>query len=112
MDSQLCKWVFLKLFIFNSFVLFLFQGDILITVSTDIGWSPYFPLLGGVATELGGLISHGAVVAREYGLPCVVGVEGATSIFKNGDFVSFFYYVLIYFIHLLCCDLFIYLVHL
>ena len=56
----------------------------MITVSTDIGWSPYFPLLGGVATELGGLISHGAVVAREYGLPCVVGVEGATAIFKNG----------------------------
>ncbi len=65
-------------------------------MSTDIGWSPYFPLLGGVATELGGLISHGAVVAREYGLPCVVGVEGATSIFKNGDFVSFFYYGGIY----------------
>jgi len=41
-------------------------GDILITRSTDIGWSPYFPLLSGVVTELGGLISHGAVVAREY----------------------------------------------
>lgn len=41
-------------------------GDILITRSTDIGWSPYFPLLAGVVTELGGLISHGAVVAREY----------------------------------------------
>ena len=56
------------------------QGDVLITISTDIGWSPYFPLLGGVVTELGGLISHGAVVAREYGLPCVVGAVavGAT----------------------------------
>lgn len=42
------------------------NGDILITRSTDIGWSPYFPLLSGVVTELGGLISHGAVVAREY----------------------------------------------
>jgi len=41
-------------------------GEILITRSTDIGWSPYFPLLAGVVTELGGLISHGAVVAREY----------------------------------------------
>ena len=41
-------------------------GDILITRCTDIGWSPYFPLLAGVVTELGGLISHGAVVAREY----------------------------------------------
>ncbi len=60
------------------------QGDILITISTDIGWSPYFPLLGGVVTELGGLISHGAVVAREYGLPCVVGAVGATAAFQNG----------------------------
>lgn len=42
------------------------HGDILITRSTDIGWSPYFPLLSGVVTELGGLISHGAVIAREY----------------------------------------------
>ena len=41
-------------------------GEILITRSTDIGWSPYFPLVSGVVTELGGLISHGAVVAREY----------------------------------------------
>ena len=62
------------------------QGDILITISTDIGWSPYFPLLGGVVTELGGLISHGAVVAREYGLPCVVGAEGATNVFKTGKY--------------------------
>ncbi|KAJ6633279.1 putative phosphoenolpyruvate synthase, partial [Pseudolycoriella hygida] len=63
-------------------------GDILVTHSTDIGWSPYFPILGGVVTELGGLISHGAVVAREYGLPCVVGAVGATSIFKFGDRVT------------------------
>ncbi|GFW53702.1 hypothetical protein TNCV_4816021, partial [Trichonephila clavipes] len=44
-------------------------GEILITYSTDIGWSPYFPIISGVVTELGGLISHGAVVSREYGLP-------------------------------------------
>ena len=62
-------------------------GEILITHSTDIGWSPYFPILGGVVTELGGLISHGAVVAREYGLPCLVGVTGATQIFSSGDLV-------------------------
>ncbi|XP_067001276.2 rifampicin phosphotransferase [Anabrus simplex] len=62
-------------------------GDILITHSTDIGWSPYFPLLGGVVTELGGLISHGAVVAREYGLPCIVGAQSATTFFKTGDTV-------------------------
>ncbi|KAJ1521432.1 hypothetical protein ONE63_003103 [Megalurothrips usitatus] len=63
-------------------------GDILITHSTDVGWSPYFPMLGGVVTELGGLISHGAVVAREYGLPCLVGVQGATRTFKTGDIVK------------------------
>ncbi|XP_076364395.1 rifampicin phosphotransferase-like isoform X2 [Tachypleus tridentatus] len=62
-------------------------GDILITRSTDIGWSPYFPLLAGIVTELGGLISHGAVVAREYGLPCLVGVKRATSLLKSGDTV-------------------------
>ncbi|KAK3917387.1 Putative phosphoenolpyruvate synthase [Frankliniella fusca] len=63
-------------------------GDVLITHSTDVGWSPYFPMLGGVVTELGGLISHGAVVAREYGLPCLVGVQGATRLFKTGDTVN------------------------
>ncbi|KAB7501645.1 putative phosphoenolpyruvate synthase [Armadillidium nasatum] len=61
------------------------NGDILITYCTDVGWTPYFPLLAGVVTEIGGLISHGAVVAREYGLPCVVGAKGATSKFKSGD---------------------------
>ena len=63
-------------------------GEILITMSTDIGWSPHFPVLAGVVTELGGLISHGAVVAREYGLPCLVGVTGATQTFSSGDIVS------------------------
>ncbi|XP_043247024.1 putative phosphoenolpyruvate synthase [Amphibalanus amphitrite] len=63
------------------------RDDILITHATDIGWSPYFPVLGGVVTELGGLISHGAVVAREYGLPCVVGATGATDAFQSGDTV-------------------------
>ena len=63
-------------------------GEILVTMSTDIGWSPHFPVLAGVVTELGGLISHGAVVAREYGLPCLVGVTGATQTFNTGDLVS------------------------
>ncbi|OXA63662.1 putative phosphoenolpyruvate synthase [Folsomia candida] len=61
------------------------DGDILITTGTDIAWSPFFPMLGGVVTELGGLISHGAVVAREYGLPCIVGAVNATKIFRSGD---------------------------
>ena len=61
------------------------KGDILITYGTDIAWSPYFPILGGICTELGGLISHGAVVAREYGLPCIVGAKSATQFIKFGD---------------------------
>ncbi|KAK8739029.1 hypothetical protein OTU49_003798, partial [Cherax quadricarinatus] len=61
------------------------NGDILVTVSTDVGWTPYFPLLAGVITEIGGLISHGAVVAREYGLPCIVGVQHATQVLHSGE---------------------------
>ncbi|KAG1714563.1 putative phosphoenolpyruvate synthase [Nymphon striatum] len=60
-------------------------GDILVTNATDIAWSPYFPSLLGIITEIGGLISHGAVVAREYGIPCIVGVLGATTFLKSGD---------------------------
>lgn len=61
------------------------SGDILVAYSTDIAWSPYFPVLSGVVTELGGLISHGAVVAREYGLPCIVGATNATSVILDGE---------------------------
>ncbi|RWS22946.1 putative phosphoenolpyruvate synthase-like protein [Leptotrombidium deliense] len=63
------------------------NGDILITYSTDIGWSPYFPMLSAVVTEMGGLVSHGAVIAREFWLPCLVGVNDACQIFKTGDCV-------------------------
>lgn len=52
------------------------------------GWTPYFPLLGGVVTEIGGLLSHGAVVAREYGLPAIVGLPGVTEFVKSGDIVT------------------------
>lgn len=45
-------------------------------------------MLGGVVTEIGGLLSHGAVVAREYGLPAVVGVQGVTEFVKSGDVVT------------------------
>ena len=63
------------------------EGEILICVFTDIGWSPYFCLIKGLVTELGGLISHGAVVARECGIPCVVNVANATDLIKTGDHV-------------------------
>ncbi|GIY99217.1 putative phosphoenolpyruvate synthase [Caerostris extrusa] len=61
--------------------------EILITLSTDIGWSPYFPIVSGVVTEIGGLISHGAVISREYGIPCIVGLQGATKKFRTGDYI-------------------------
>ncbi|CAN7986847.1 unnamed protein product [Ixodes pacificus] len=60
------------------------KGDVLVAYCTDIAWSPYFPLVSGVVTELGGLVSHGAVVAREYGIPCVVGVHGVTGAICSG----------------------------
>lgn len=44
-------------------------------------------MLGGLGTEIGGFISHGAVIAREYGLPCLIGLQGATNLFKTGDIV-------------------------
>ncbi|OWF55492.1 phosphoenolpyruvate synthase [Mizuhopecten yessoensis] len=62
-------------------------GDILIVSYTDVGWTPYFPLISGLIVELGGLLSHGAVVAREYGLPCIVNVPNATQLFQSGDIV-------------------------
>ncbi|XP_061179945.1 uncharacterized phosphotransferase YvkC-like isoform X2 [Saccostrea echinata] len=61
------------------------KDDILIVSYTDVGWTPYFPLLGGLVTEMGGLVSHGAVVAREFQLPCVVNVPNATQLLKSGD---------------------------
>ncbi|KAL3179025.1 hypothetical protein MRX96_038275 [Rhipicephalus microplus] len=64
------------------------KGEVLITNATDTGWTPYFPLLAGVVTEIGGPLSHGAVVAREYGLPCIVGVEGITMTLATGDYVQ------------------------
>ncbi|MEC0240089.1 phosphoenolpyruvate synthase [Paenibacillus dokdonensis] len=61
------------------------DGDILVTSFTDPGWTPLFVSLKGLVTEVGGLMTHGAVIAREYGLPAVVGVEGATKRIKDGQ---------------------------
>lgn len=60
-------------------------GDILVTAHTDPAWSPVFVTVAGIVTEVGGLTTHGAVVAREYGLPAVVGVERATSLIADGQ---------------------------
>jgi pyruvate,water dikinase len=59
--------------------------EILITPITDIGWTPYFSMIGGLVTDLGSAVSHGAVIAREYGLPCVVNTRQGTRFFKTGD---------------------------
>ena len=60
-------------------------GDILVTVATDPSWSAAFVAISGVVTEVGGLMTHGAVIAREYGLPAVVGVTQATRLIRDGQ---------------------------
>jgi pyruvate,water dikinase len=60
-------------------------GDILVTPYTDPSWTPLFLTIRGLVTEVGGLMTHGAVIAREYGLPAVVGVEHATRLIRDGQ---------------------------
>ncbi|GAA4899071.1 rifamycin-inactivating phosphotransferase [Streptomonospora salina] len=60
-------------------------GDILVTAYTDPSWTPAFVTVAGLVTEVGGLMTHGAVIAREYGLPAVVGVEQATRGIRDGQ---------------------------
>jgi rifampicin phosphotransferase len=61
------------------------MGDILVTAHTDPSWTPLFVAIKGLVTEVGGLMTHGAVIAREYGLPAVVGVEHATRLIRDGQ---------------------------
>ena len=63
----------------------LVPGEVLVARFTDPGWTPIFPLASAVVTEIGGMLSHGAVVAREYGIPAVVNVRGATTRIQTGD---------------------------
>jgi pyruvate,water dikinase len=60
-------------------------GDILVTAHTDPSWTPVFVAIAGLVTEVGGLMTHGAVIAREYGLPAVVGVVDATRLIPDGQ---------------------------
>ncbi len=62
-------------------------GDVLVTRSVDPAWTPIFGLLSGLILERGGQLSHGAVVAREYGLPTVTGIPGITQLLRDGDTV-------------------------
>ncbi|MGH2690545.1 MAG: PEP-utilizing enzyme, partial [Actinomycetota bacterium] len=63
-------------------------GEILVAPSTDPGWTPLFLTAGGLVMEMGGAMSHGAVVAREYGIPAVVGVAGATERIATGQTIT------------------------
>jgi rifampicin phosphotransferase len=62
-------------------------GEILVAPHTDPGWTPLFLICGAVVTEVGGFLSHGATVAREYGIPAVVNVKGATTRIHTGDII-------------------------
>lgn len=64
------------------------EGEILVAPFTDPGWTPLFPLSAAIVTDLGGLLSHGAVVAREYGVPAVVNTGVATSVIRTGDRIT------------------------
>ncbi|MDY6809645.1 MAG: PEP-utilizing enzyme, partial [Actinomycetota bacterium] len=61
------------------------RGDILVAPVTDVGWTPYFTVIAALVTDIGSSVSHGAVVAREYGLPCVVNTLVATQVLTTGD---------------------------
>jgi rifampicin phosphotransferase len=61
------------------------RGEILVAPVTDVGWTPYFTVIAALVTDIGSSVSHGAVVAREYGLPCVVNTLVATKALKTGD---------------------------
>lgn len=63
------------------------EGDILITTFTDPSWTPLFVSIKGLVTEVGGLMTHGAVIAREYGLPAIVGIEKTTKLIKDGEWI-------------------------
>ena len=60
-------------------------GEVLVAASTDPGWTPLFLLAGALVMEVGGVVSHGAVVAREYGIPAVAGVSDATVRLRTGQ---------------------------
>ena len=61
------------------------NGDVLVTKTTAPAWTPLFERISAVVMETGGMLSHGAVVAREFGVPCVSNVSNATSVFKDGE---------------------------
>jgi len=63
-------------------------GEFMVAAYTDVGWPPYFSIIAGLITEIGSVLSHGAVVACEYGIPAIVSVKGARSAIRTGDVIS------------------------
>ena len=66
----------------------LHAGEILVTQATDPGWTPVFPLVSGLVLEIGGQLSHGSIVAREYGIPAVLNVQGAMRRIRDGQVIT------------------------
>jgi len=64
------------------------NGDILVAPLTNPVWTPLFAIAAGVVTEVGGMLSHGAIVAREYGIPSVMGIPGATDLVQEGEMIA------------------------
>lgn len=64
------------------------KGEILVTIATEPSWTPIFINASAVVMEIGGALQHGAIIAREYGLPCVTGIENVTELIKDGDFIE------------------------
>ena len=64
------------------------NGDILVTSSTDPGWVTLFPTASGILVERGSLLSHSAIVSREMGKPCIVGITGLLEMLETGDEVE------------------------
>ena len=63
-------------------------GEILVAPFTDPGWTPYFVPAAGIVMDMGGLLSHGSIIAREYGIPAVVNVGPATRLIHTGDLIE------------------------
>lgn len=63
-------------------------GEILVAQQTNPAWTPVFSFIGGVVVEYGGAISHAAIIAREYGIPAIMGIEGVTSILQDGEILT------------------------
>ena len=64
------------------------QGEILVAKAADPGWTPLFINAAGILLEVGGLLQHGSLIAREYGKPCIAGIEGLTTFLQDGDIVE------------------------